>query len=93
MNRYQTNRFSSLPAVARAYVALVMVAGTVGLVLAAWRVRLDHPGLFAMLLVLAVVTATAKIELPLGRSPSNLSLSHVVNFWALFALGDRKSVV
>ncbi|HXZ84258.1 MAG TPA: HD domain-containing phosphohydrolase, partial [Myxococcota bacterium] len=27
------------------------------------------------------------IELPLGRSQSNLSLSHTVNFWALFALG------
>jgi diguanylate cyclase (GGDEF)-like protein/putative nucleotidyltransferase with HDIG domain len=92
MNRSQTNRFSSLPAVARAYVAFVMVAGTVGLVLAAWRVRLDHPGLFAMLLVLAVVTATAKIELPLGRSQSNLSLSHAINFWALLALGPAEAV-
>ncbi|PYR56323.1 MAG: hypothetical protein DMF91_22180 [Acidobacteria bacterium] len=31
--------------------------------------------------------SSAKIELPLGRGQSNLSLSHAVNFWALFALG------
>ena len=40
-----------------------------------------------MLLGLAVAASAAKIELPLGRSQSNLSLSHTVNFWALFALG------
>src|SRR4029078_6395063 len=44
------------------------------------------------LLVLAVVTSTAKIELPLGRSQSNLSLSHAINFWALLALGPANAV-
>ena len=43
--------------------------------------------LFAVLLGLAILTSAAKIDLPLGRSQSNLSLSHAVNFWALFALG------
>ena len=37
-------------------------------------------GLFLTLLGLAVVISAAKIELPLGRGQSNLSLSHVVNF-------------
>ena len=41
--------------------------------------------------VLAIATSAAKIELPLGRSQSNLSLSHAVNFWALFALGPGGS--
>ena len=45
------------------------------------------------LLALAIGTSAAKIELPLGRSHSNLSLSHVVNFWALFALGPAEAVV
>ena len=45
-----------------------------------------------MLLALAVATSAAKIDLPLGRSQSNLSLSHAVNFWALFALGPAPTV-
>ena len=40
-----------------------------------------------------MATSAAKIELPLGRSQSNLSLSHAVNFWALFALGPAEAVV
>jgi diguanylate cyclase (GGDEF)-like protein/putative nucleotidyltransferase with HDIG domain len=41
---------------------------------------------------MAVSTSAAKIELPLGRlSQSNLSLSHAVNFWALFALGTAEA--
>jgi diguanylate cyclase (GGDEF)-like protein len=43
-------------------------------------------------MVLAVVTSAAKIDLPLGRSQSNLSLSHAVNFWSLFALGPAPTV-
>ena len=39
-----------------------------------------------------MATSAAKIELPLGRSQSNLSLSHAVNFWALFALGPAEAV-
>jgi diguanylate cyclase (GGDEF)-like protein/putative nucleotidyltransferase with HDIG domain len=69
------------------YVAVVVAAGAGCLIAAALQLHLQHAGLFAILLGLAVVTSTAKIELPLGRSQSNLSLSHAVNFWALFALG------
>src|SRR5688500_20400152 len=53
--------------------------------------RFDQLGLFAVLMGLAVATSAAKIELPLGRSESNLSLSHAVNFWALFALGPAET--
>ena len=41
---------------------------------------------------LAMATSAAKIDLPLGRSQSNLSLSHAVNFWALLALGPAEAV-
>ena len=59
---------------------------------AAANLRFANPGLFVVLLGLAIGTSAAKIELPLGRSHSNLSLSHAVNFWALFALGPAETV-
>jgi diguanylate cyclase (GGDEF)-like protein/putative nucleotidyltransferase with HDIG domain len=82
----------SLPRGARVYVAAVIGAGAGCTIAAAMQLRFDQPWLFAALLVLAVATSTAKIELPLGRSQSNLSLSHAVNFWALFALGAAPTV-
>ena len=84
--------FLTLPVPARAFVAAVVVAGAACLMGAAMRLHLDHPGLFVMLLGLAVAASATKIELPLGRSQSNLSLSHAVNFWALFALGPAATV-
>ena len=84
--------FALLPAAARAYVAAVVVLGAACLVAAAANLRFEHPGLFVALLGLAIGTSAAKIELPLGRSHSNLSLSHAVNFWALFALGPAEAV-
>jgi hypothetical protein len=82
----------SLPRAARTYVAAVVGAGAVCLVAAALHLRFEHPWLFVVLLALAVGTSTAKIELPLGRSHSNMSLSHAVNFWSLFALGSAPTV-
>lgn len=74
---------------AKIYVAIVTAAGTGCLIEAASGMALDRPWLFAGLLALGTLTAAAKIELPLGRiSASNLSLSHAINFWALFALGS-----
>jgi diguanylate cyclase (GGDEF)-like protein/putative nucleotidyltransferase with HDIG domain len=54
--------------------------------------QFHKPGLFVLLLALAVATSAAKIDLPLRRSQSNLSLSHAVNFWALLALGPAEAV-
>src|SRR4051794_3043527 len=79
--------FRALSVAARAYVAAVIVTGAGCLIVAGLHLRLEHPGLFVVLLGLAVAASAAKIELPLGRSQSNLSLSHAVNFWALFSLG------
>ena len=84
--------FRALPVLAQAYVGAVSIAGTVCAIIAVMRVHLDHAALFAMLTALAVATSAFKIELPLGRSQSNLSLSHAVNFWALFALGPAQAV-
>jgi diguanylate cyclase (GGDEF)-like protein/putative nucleotidyltransferase with HDIG domain len=85
-------RLLALPRHARVYVAVVIGAGAGCMLAAAMQLRLEEPWLFAALLVLAVGTSMARIELPLGRSHSNLSLSHAVNFWALFALGPAPTV-
>jgi diguanylate cyclase (GGDEF)-like protein/putative nucleotidyltransferase with HDIG domain len=82
----------TLPRAARVYVAAVIGAGAGCIVGAAMHLRFEHPWLSAALLILATATSAAKIELPLGRSQSNLSLSHAVNFWALFALGAAPTV-
>jgi diguanylate cyclase (GGDEF)-like protein/putative nucleotidyltransferase with HDIG domain len=79
--------FRALPLPARAYVAAVVAGGAGCLTAAALQLHLGQPLLFVTLLGLAVAASATKIELPLGRSQSNLSLSHAVNFWALFALG------
>jgi diguanylate cyclase (GGDEF)-like protein/putative nucleotidyltransferase with HDIG domain len=79
--------FAALARTPQVYVATVIAAGAVTLIAAAVQFELEHAGLLAVLVLLSVGTSAAKIELPLGRSHSNLSLSHAVNFWALFALG------
>jgi diguanylate cyclase (GGDEF)-like protein/putative nucleotidyltransferase with HDIG domain len=87
-----TMTFLGLAPKARVYVGVVVIAGAACLIGAAMQLRFEHAGLFAVLIALAVATSATKIDLPLGRSQSNLSLSHVVNFWALFALGPAEAV-
>jgi diguanylate cyclase (GGDEF)-like protein/putative nucleotidyltransferase with HDIG domain len=87
-----TLTFAGLPLQARAYVSLVVFTGSVCLVRAATATGLEQPWLFAALLLMAFATSAAKIDLPLGRAnKSNLSLSHAINFWALFALGPSEA--
>ena len=94
MNRdpQQVQTFRTLPFGSRVYVLAVVLSGAAALVVSATEVRFDQAVLFGVLLGLAVLTSAAKIDLPLGRSQSNLSLSHAVNFWALFALGPAETV-
>lgn len=82
-----TPTFRALPSTARIYVAAIVLGGAASLVAAALHLRFEHPGLFVLLMALAIATSATKIELPLGRGHSNLSLSHAINFWALLALG------
>ena len=82
-----TPTFRALPGAAQVYLAIVVVGGAASLVAAALHLRLDHPGMFAFLMALALGTSAVKIDLPLGREHSNLSLAHAINLWALLALG------
>jgi diguanylate cyclase (GGDEF)-like protein/putative nucleotidyltransferase with HDIG domain len=85
-------QFNALPGAARFYVSAVVAIGAACLTGALAATRLDNPWLFAALAGLAIGTSAAKITLPLGRlSQSNLSLSHAINFWALFALGTAEA--
>ena len=94
MNRRKSDNhtYRALPVPARAYVAAVVAAGAGCLIAATLRLHLEQIGLFVLLMGLAVAASAMKIELPLGRSQSNLSLSHTVNFWALFALGPAPTM-
>jgi diguanylate cyclase (GGDEF)-like protein/putative nucleotidyltransferase with HDIG domain len=84
--------YRGLPLAARVYVALVVATGAVCLVSGAASTRLAQPWLTTVLLALGIATSATKIELPLGRlSQSNLSLSHAINFWALFAIGTAEA--
>jgi diguanylate cyclase (GGDEF)-like protein/putative nucleotidyltransferase with HDIG domain len=85
-------QFAGLPPAARAYVCVVVVAGALCLIDATARLQFDRVGLFALLTALGIATSAIKIDLPLGRSQSNLSLSHTINFWALLALGPAPAV-
>ncbi len=87
-----TVTFKDLPRAARGYVATIVAAGALCVFDSATGLRFDHAGLFALLLALGIVTSAIKIDLPLGRSQSNLSLSHAINFWALLALGPAPAV-
>jgi diguanylate cyclase (GGDEF)-like protein/putative nucleotidyltransferase with HDIG domain len=87
-----TPTFQTLPQKARVYVAAVVILGAGCLAVALTHLIVERPILFGVLMALAVLTSAAKIDLPLGRSQSNLSLSHAVNFWSLFALGPGPTV-
>lgn len=84
--------FPGLPPVAQLYVVLVTLLGAISLTLSIRDFRGDQLPLFLFLMALTVVTSAAKIELPLGRGQSNLSLAHAVNFWALLTLGAAPTV-
>ncbi len=84
--------FLALPRVAQGYVASVTLVGTICLALSIRDFRGDQLPLFMFLMALTVLTSVTKIELPLGRSQSNLSLAHAVNYWALLTLGAAPTV-
>jgi len=88
-----TPTFRALSGRTRAYVSVVVALGAACVVSAMRHVDLRQPGVFAMLLALAAASAVAKIDLPIGRGHSNLSLSQAVVFWALFALGPADTAL
>ena len=90
--RSDRTSFLELPAAAQVYVVVISALGIVSLAVSIGALRTNNWQLFTALLALTIMTSAIKIELPLGRGASNLSLAHVVNFWSLLALGPAASV-
>jgi diguanylate cyclase (GGDEF)-like protein/putative nucleotidyltransferase with HDIG domain len=75
------------------YVLAVTLLGGASLLVSIAGLQTERWPLLAGLLALAAVTSAVKIELPLGRGASNLSLAHAVNFWSLWTLGAAPTVI
>ncbi len=89
----------TLPVPARLFVIAVITAG-LGLLVAFFPVRTFVPlqassslGLFLLLLTLSSVTSVFKVNLPLARSGSTMSVSYAVDFAALLLLGPNETMI
>lgn len=91
--RSDRTTFLSLPPVAQFYVVTVTLLGAAALAVSIATLGTERWLLLSGLLALTVATSATKLELPLGRSASNLSLAHAVNFWSLWTLGLEPTVI
>ena len=83
----------SLPFLARLYVGSVSALGG-GLLVALFPVEtLASPWLFLLLLALSSITSVFKVNLPIARSGSTMSVSYAVDFASLLLLGPHETMV
>ncbi len=82
-----------MPVAAQLLVAVTIVTGAASFGFILPELRFDRPGLFFELLVLAFLTSTVKVSLPLTHSTSTMSLSFAINLAALAILGTAEAVV
>ncbi len=85
--------FKDLPILARIYVAAVVVLGASLLIALFPSTDFNRPGVFLMLLVLSSLTSMFKVQLPLTRSGSTMSVSYAVDFASLLLLGPRETML
>jgi diguanylate cyclase (GGDEF)-like protein/putative nucleotidyltransferase with HDIG domain len=83
----------SLPLAARIYVVAMIAAGGVLLVALFPRDLLQHASLFTLLLLLSSITSMFKVNLPLSRQSSTMSVSYAVDFASLLLLGPRDTML
>ena len=82
-----------LPLPARIFVCSVIA---VGAVLLAYFFPLNsfrEPSLFLLLLMLSSITSVFKVNLPLARSGSTMSVSYAVDFASLLLLGPNETMI
>jgi diguanylate cyclase (GGDEF)-like protein/putative nucleotidyltransferase with HDIG domain len=82
-----------LPIAARAYVASIIAIGGVLLVWFFPLTALPHPAWFVSLLLLSSITSAFKVNLPLARSGSTMSVSYAVDFLSLIILGPNPTMI
>jgi diguanylate cyclase (GGDEF)-like protein/putative nucleotidyltransferase with HDIG domain len=86
--------FNQLPMAARLYVGAVIGLG-LGLLLKFFEeaVTIEKPGTFLVLLALSSLTSVFKVNLPLARRASTMSVSYAVDFASLLLLGQHQTMV
>lgn len=84
----------SLPMAARLYVGAVIVSGGVLLALFTPLPQdFRRPFWFVALLLLSSITSAFKVNLPLAKSGSTMSVSYAVDFLALLLLGPHETML
>jgi diguanylate cyclase (GGDEF)-like protein/putative nucleotidyltransferase with HDIG domain len=87
---------TALPVAARIYVGSIIAVGA-GLLVFQFPVGIfrgvGQVPLFLLLLVLSAITSTFKVNLPLARSGSTMSVSYAVDFAALLLLGPKETMI
>jgi diguanylate cyclase (GGDEF)-like protein/putative nucleotidyltransferase with HDIG domain len=81
------------PLAGRVYVFAMIALGAVLMVSALSSWQLDRSGLFAVLLVMSVISSALKVDMPLGAGSSCISLSYAVDFTALLLLGPAPTML
>ena len=81
----------ALPLAARVYVFGIIAAG--GALLAVFFPTHWSPWLFFSLLLLSSVTSVFKVNLPLARRSSTMSVSYAVDFASLLLLGPNETMI
>src|SRR6187402_2046260 len=84
---------NQLPLAARIYVSLVIAGGAVLLALLFPVAQFQHPAWFVTLLLLSSITSAFKVNLPLARSGSTMSVSYAVDFLSLILLGPAQTMI
>src|SRR5215213_5522183 len=84
---------NTLPRPARLFVCAVILAGA-GLLVAFFPVKtFASPWLFLLLMTLSSITSVFKVNLPLARSGSTMSVSYAVDFASLLLLGPNETMI
>ena len=81
------------PVHGQAYVYAMIAFGAAVMASYLWSVQFSRPGLFAILLVVSVISSALKVDMPLGVGSSCISLSYAVDFTALLLLGPAPTML
>src|SRR3954464_7673402 len=83
----------SLPLAARLYVCAIIGVGAVLLGALLPTTEFVRPWLFLILLLLSSITSVFKVNLPLARRSSTMSVSYAVDFASLLLLGPNETML
>src|SRR5688572_8292722 len=78
---------------AQIYVATVVACGIIALLFALTRVEQSQATLLALLVIVSIVSSSVKIELPVQRSVSTLTVGYVIDYAALLIIGTDAAVI